>query len=121
MASEPVWCCCTLQLYVQLYRAGGALAGPGSLEKVMSLASLAAIALVSTAAAADTSVEKPQPPAQIRTVAANEQAGTGSTPGAADAAAPECGPGQSAREPNTASVEARPSTPGAEGIWSATP
>jgi hypothetical protein len=91
------------------------------MENVMSFASLAAIVLVSTAAAADTSVEKPQPPAHIRAVASGEQAGAGSVPGVGDAAAPQCNPGQSAREPNTASVEARPSTPGAEGIWSATP
>jgi hypothetical protein len=88
------------------------------METFMSFTSLAAIALLSTAAAADTAVEKPEPPAHTRAVVSSEQAGTGSTREAADAAAPQCSPG---RESNTASVEARPSTPGEEGIWSATP
>ena len=86
----------------------------------MSFASLAAIALLSTAAAADTSVEKPEPQTRARAVASSEQAGAGSAPAAQDAAASQCCP-QPAAPSNTAVIEARPSTPGAEGIWVATP
>jgi hypothetical protein len=87
----------------------------------MSLASLAAIALLSTAAAADTSVEKPAPATHVTAVAWSEQAGAGSAsaPGTGEATA-QCSPVRSS-DSNTAVIEARPSTPGEEGIWSATP
>jgi hypothetical protein len=84
----------------------------------MSFASLAAVALLSTAAAADTSAEKPAPATHVTAVASSEQADAGSAPGTGQAA--QCCPAQPT-DSNTAVIEARPSTPGEEGIWSAAP
>lgn len=94
----------------------------------ISFASLAAIALLSTASAASEAPEaNAEPEGRTRVVAAASTdrsaaiADSGEDAAARAPAAAQCETPQAEGTSNTAVIEGRPSSPGAEGVWSAAP